>query len=266
MTTDGHPEPWVASLSCAARAVWAKHDHDTNDWLPLYRHMADSAAVGGLLWDEWLPPQVRRLIAAALPNGEDDARLLVTWLCAVHDIGKATPAFASQVDSLADDMRREGLKTPLRKQLPDHSCAPHGLAGQLILRDRLTDRHGWSKRDTHQFTVVIGGHHGVQPTDTGIRNADKRPDLLRTPGNEQAWLDVQHELLDTAATRTGVAPRLAAWREVELPQPVQVLLSSLVITADWIASNPDLFPLHPNAGTRAHDPVRTREAWRLLGL
>ncbi|MFL1429141.1 MULTISPECIES: CRISPR-associated helicase Cas3' [unclassified Nocardiopsis] len=163
-------------------------------------------------------------------------------------------------------MRREGLEIPSRKQLPDHSYAPHGLAGQLILRDWLTTHHGWSKRATHQLTVVVGGHHGVQPTNPGILAADKRPDLLRTPGNEQAWLDVQHELLDTAATRTGVAPRLAAWREVELPQPVQVLLSSLVITADWIASNPDLFPLHPNAGTRAHDPVRTREAWRLLGL
>ncbi|MFY7069266.1 CRISPR-associated helicase Cas3' [Nocardiopsis changdeensis] len=266
MTTDGHPEPWVASLFPAARAVWAKHDFDTDGWLPLYRHMADSAAVGGLLWDEWLPPQVRRLMAAAMPDGEADARLLVTWLCCVHDIGKATPAFAGQVDGLADRMRANGLDTPSRKQLPDHSHAPHGLAGQLILRDWLTSRHGWSKRATHQLTVVVGGHHGVQPTDAGIREADRRPELLRTPGNEQAWLDVQYELLDAAATRTGAASRLTAWRDAEIPQTAQVLLSALVITADWIASNPDLFPLYPNAGTRAHDPVRTREAWRLLGL
>ncbi|MDT0329905.1 CRISPR-associated helicase Cas3' [Nocardiopsis lambiniae] len=266
MTNDGRSEPWAAGLSSAARVVWAKHDFDTNDWLPLYRHMADSAAVATLLWDEWLPPQVRRLIADALPGGEDDARLLTVWLCCVHDIGKATPAFAGQVDVLADDMRANGLATPSRKQLPDHSYAPHGLAGQLILRDWLVTRHGWTERATHQLTVVVGGHHGVQPTNTGILAADKRPALLRTPGNEQAWLDVQHELLDVAADRTGVTPRLAAWRDAKLPQPVQVLLSSLVITADWIASNPDLFPLFPNAGTRSQDPVRTREAWRLLDL
>ncbi|MFD6098264.1 CRISPR-associated helicase Cas3' [Nocardiopsis flavescens] len=266
MTTVGHPEPWVASLSCAARSVWAKHDFDTDDWLPLYRHMSDSASVAALLWDEWLPPQVRRLLASALPGGEGDARLLATWLCCVHDIGKATPAFASQVDGLADAMRAHGLATPSRKQLPDHSYAPHGLAGQLLLRDWLAARHGWTERATHQLTVVIGGHHGVPPTNSGILAADKRPDLLRTPGSERVWLDVQHELLDSAAERTGAAARLTAWRDAKLPQPVQVLLSSLVITADWIASNPDLFPLYPNAGARAHDPVRTREAWRRLGL
>ncbi|MEU7253430.1 HD domain-containing protein [Streptomyces sp. NPDC045251] len=42
-----------------------------------------------------------------------------------------------------------------------------------------------------------------------------------------------------------MAERLAGWRRVRLPQPVQVLLTSLVIVSDWIASNPDLFPSFP---------------------
>jgi hypothetical protein len=36
-------------LSAPARAVWAKHDRETEGWLPLWRHLADSAAVAGML-------------------------------------------------------------------------------------------------------------------------------------------------------------------------------------------------------------------------
>ncbi|GAA3123158.1 hypothetical protein GCM10020254_82860 [Streptomyces goshikiensis] len=46
---------WSAGLGPAARAVWAKHDEKPAKWLQLWRHMADSAAMAGRLWDEWTP-------------------------------------------------------------------------------------------------------------------------------------------------------------------------------------------------------------------
>ncbi|MFF4147360.1 HD domain-containing protein, partial [Streptomyces sp. NPDC001698] len=52
-----------ARLNGPALSVWAKHERDSDGWLPLWRHMEDSAAVAGRLWDEWLPLSVRRLIA-----------------------------------------------------------------------------------------------------------------------------------------------------------------------------------------------------------
>ncbi|MFC9088225.1 CRISPR-associated helicase Cas3' [Nocardiopsis dassonvillei] len=266
MKHEGRPQPWKDRLSEAARAVWAKHDFDANGWLPLYRHMADSAAVATRLWDSWLPAQVRDHISRALPDGDHDARVLAVWLAATHDIGKATPAFACQVEDLADDMRAHGLDMPLQKQMADRNLAPHGLAGQLLLRDWLVEHHGWTERATHQLTVVAGGHHGVPPTVNAITALDRHPGLLRTPGHEQAWTAVQHELLDTAARITGASERLSAWNSLKLPQTAQVLLTALVITADWIASNPELFPLFPGAGERGSDPERTEAAWRLLDL
>lgn len=86
-------------LKGPGRAVWAKHDRDTEGWLPLWRHMEDSAAVAGLLWDRWLPANLRTLISATLPGGEGDGRRLAVWLAGVHDIGKATPAIAGQLIS-----------------------------------------------------------------------------------------------------------------------------------------------------------------------
>lgn len=100
---DGEPSfhQLADGLSAAARSVWAKYDRSADGWLPLWRHMADSGAVARLLWDRWLPSQVHKVIAETLPGGDEEARRLAIWLATTHDIGKATPAFACQVESLA---------------------------------------------------------------------------------------------------------------------------------------------------------------------
>ena len=247
--------------------MWAKHDRAGDGWLPLWCHMADSAAVAGLLWDRWVPARVRCLVGGALPGGESDGRRLAVWLAGVHDVGKATPAFACQVDALADRMRAVGLEMPYRREMGvDRRMAPHGLAGQLVLQEWLEERWGWPARLTAQFAVMVGGHHGVPPDHPAVVDLDARPELLRTPGGSEAlWRRVQGELLDACAAEFEVEGRLGQWQGVRLPQSVQVVLSGLVIMADWIASNPDLFPYFPQElgqdGGR-----RVAAAWRGLGL
>ncbi|WP_425583565.1 CRISPR-associated helicase Cas3' [Streptomyces macrosporus] len=254
-------------LAGAVRTVWAKHDRATDGWLPLWRHMADSAAVAGLLWDRWLPRNVQALVAGPLPGGMEDARRLAVWCAAGHDVGKATPAFACQVDALADRMRAVGLDMPGPKQVgDDRRMAPHGLAGQLLIQEWLVERFGWPERATVQFAVVAGGHHGVPPGHGQILDLDHHPELLRTPGpSEPVWRRVQTELLDACADVYGVRDRLPHWQRVRLPQPVQVVLTALVVVADWIASNPDLFPYFPEEHPRG-DAARVAAAWRGLRL
>ncbi|UCM89732.1 type I-E CRISPR-associated protein Cse1/CasA [Streptomyces marincola] len=256
------PDSGFTALSAAARSAWGKSDRDQGSWLPLWQHMADSGAVAGRLWDAWVPDQVRRLIAEALPGGEVDARRLVVWLATVHDIGKATPAFAHQYEPLAGRMRKAGLDMPYEQALrDDRRLAPHGLAGHILLQEWLEQRHGWTGRSSGQFAVVIGGHHGVPPGHHALHHLQLRPDLLRTPGpSEGLWKDVQYELLTACAEEAGVEERLRAWTTVRLSQPVQVMLSALVILADWIASSVELFPY----GRPAAD--RLERAWRGLDL
>jgi len=251
-------------LSAAARSAWAKHDRKSDGWLPLWRHMADSGAVAGLLWDSWMPRQAKEVVATALPDKHEDARRLAVWLAATHDIGKATPAFACQVESLADGMRKAGLDMASHKQMVDRKLAPHGLAGQVLLQEWLIER-GWTRSATLPFSIVAGGHHGVPPTHSAIKELNAHPGLLRTPGCESAWRDVQWETLDACAALCEVEDRLSDWRGVKLSQSAQVILTGLVIVADWIASNSDLFPYFPD-GQGASDKERVEAAWRGLAL
>ncbi|WP_260640608.1 type I-E CRISPR-associated protein Cse1/CasA [Streptomyces angustmyceticus] len=229
--------------------------------------MADSAAVAGLLWDHWLPRNVKELVAESFPDGEVDGRRACVWLAGTHDIGKATPAFACQVDDLAHAMSAAGLGMRTRKQFgDDRRMAPHGLAGQVLLQEWLEERRGWTRRASAQFAVMAGGHHGVPPDHVQLHNLDAHPELLRTPGPAEAvWRRVQNELLDAAADVFGVDDRLVHWRGVKLPQPVQVLLTAIVIVCDWIASNPDLFPYFPEERPRT-DAERVAAAWQGLRL
>ncbi|MEU2462134.1 CRISPR-associated helicase Cas3' [Streptomyces sp. NPDC012473] len=268
MTVEGGSHTGMrARLRGPVLKVWAKHDRDSDGWLPLWRHMEDSAAVAGRLWDEWLPLSVQRLIADELPDGTADARRLVVWLAGVHDIGKATPAFACQVDLLAEAMRADGLEMRSQRAMgADRKLAPHGLAGQVLLGEWLENRHGWAVSQTGQFTVAVGGHHGVPPEYGQITALDRHPQLLRTPGKSgPLWQRVQQELLEACAAEFGVQDRLGAWRSVKLPQPVQVVLTALVIVSDWIASNPDLFPYFPQDASRSSED-RITAAWQGLNL
>ncbi|MFF4323808.1 type I-E CRISPR-associated protein Cse1/CasA [Streptomyces sp. NPDC001568] len=262
-----HDAPqWSAGLTTAARSVWAKHDRKSEKWLQLWRHMADSAAMAERLWDEWLPLNVRGLVAECLPGGDSDARALAVWLTAIHDIGKATPAFACQVEQLAQRMRDKGLDMPSSKQFGDiRKRAPHGLAGQVLLEEWLK-QHGWAPRAAMTFAVAVGGHHGVPPGHEAFPFLHQHTELLRTPGrSEQLWAEVQTELLDACAAAYGVQDRLPQWRLVKLPQTVQVVLSAVVILADWIASNPDLFLLYPEEQPRS-EAQRIESAWRGIEL
>lgn len=250
-------------LSDAARSVWAKSSRTDDGWMPLDRHLEDTAAIAGHLWDDWLPRSVTRHVSAGLPGGEGDGRNVLVWLAAVHDIGKATPAFAVQVEPTAPHltgrMRDEGLDMPLR--LADRASVRHELAGQHLL-DRWLQAAGWPAKVAATHAVVVGGHHGAPPDDhADLQRAADRTDLVGTG----AWRAVQDELLDHMARSTGAADRLGAWSLKPLPYPAQVLLTAAVIVADWIASDSDLFPYFPS-GEALSATERAARAWDDLDL
>ncbi|MCD8223217.1 MAG: hypothetical protein LUD07_13725 [Clostridiales bacterium] len=76
-----------------SKALWAKKDDDQGkgEWLPLLQHLEDTSRVCGFLWDHWLCDGQRKIIAG--DHDLDVGRQVMFFLGAIHDLGKATPAF-----------------------------------------------------------------------------------------------------------------------------------------------------------------------------
>lgn len=249
--------------------LWAKkQDRDgAFCWLPLPVHLRDTMQVAGLLWEHWLSDGVRAQIIRSLDEpDEEGARALVCFLGAVHDIGKATPAFQRQPGyANSEDLDQRLLERLERAGFGVLSTPPpsspresrHALAGQVILND------AGIRPD---IASIVGAHHG-KPVDDKY---EVKNQLAAYPANfyqvqdpqspvHQKWQKVQQQILADALQASGLGLET-------LPgvcQPGQVLLSGLLIMADWIASNERYFPLLPLEETDVADPAaRLQEGFK----
>lgn len=241
-------------MSTSASALcWAKSRDGGREWLSVPQHLADAAAVAARLWDDWLPPAVRRRVEADLERPAS-ARTLVRFLAGLHDLGKITPAFACQVPALLPAMAAAGLQVGGDVRLRRREL-PHALAGGLALRRWLVESVDWTAPSADALAVIVAAHHGRPPSTLLECPAD---DLLGTGAWEQARLDtLKQTVLDLDAT-----DELLKWRRQPPGEVAQVLLSAIVIVADWLASNAALFPLAEYG--RGED--RAELAWRALRL
>lgn len=232
--------------SDAARSVWGKTgDNDT--WLPLVTHLEDAAAAAALLWDTWLSDKVKRELAELLDGDEIEVRTLATWLAGIHDVGKCSPDFSVQAlkahgsaaqrsdySALVAHERDAGLEIPLLMG----PKIGHATVGQRIAERWLRSVWGFSRPVAKSYVSVIGGHHGINPALRELQRVDACPDQA----GQGRWAEVQEEILTHMAHQTGAVSYLPAWSTKRLPVPAQVLLLGLVVLADWMASNEDLFP------------------------
>lgn len=243
-------------------AVWAKTIWDEHGGRRTgshcHQHLADAAGVAGLLVDEWLSPQVTRRIARELPDGEAGVRTLAVWLAAVHDVGKASPAFVAQVPKLAGIVERHGLPVGRGTATdPERSVVSHALVGHVAVRDWLLDDLALARRGpTSGLASVVGSHHGLPPAQSQLAAVGGRPDLA----GRGTWTHARRDALAWAVDLVGGPEALRAYDGVVLSLPAQVLLSAVVIVADWIASNPEHFPLRPVH--TAHGPPIPPDAQR----
>lgn len=247
-------------------AVWAKSVRDEHGalthWLPLHQHLDDTGAVARRLAESWVPHQILDTVARDTQCGAEDVRALLDWLARAHDVGKTSPAFAVQVPALADRMRDTGLNaSPALAHHPQRGALTHALVGHAAVQEWLAGRHDLPRRGiAAQLAAIVGSHHGVPPEDSQLQLVRQHPELRGTG----VWQQAREHFLE----RADAGIDWTRWREVRLSVPSQVLLTGLVIVADWIASNAELFPL-----LRAHEPprcldtvVRLEHAWQKLDL
>lgn len=149
--------------------LWAKKREENGRllWLPLMQHLEDTKNIMAFLWEQWLSQGQKNLIKDSLePNRaeEIEGKKLACFLAAVHDIGKATPAFqtkkifskSSDLDEiLLEKLERVGFNGISTLHLESPSRSPHTITGQYLL-----ETFGVSE----ELAAIIGGHHG-KPVD-----------------------------------------------------------------------------------------------------
>ncbi|MFT0848976.1 CRISPR-associated helicase Cas3' [Actinomycetaceae bacterium L2_0104] len=275
-------------LSPRALSVWAKSNdwsHEDMQWLPLAVHMNDAGSIASILYTTWFCESqlavLRDCLRPAFPDSEDDdlddvAASLATFITAVHDIGKATPAFSSKVESLDAVMAANGLRHGYIDQI-DRRQLPHGLAGEFALSDWL-ENLGWdgpprsaSRASRDALGSVVGGHHGVPASVSEVIQG--QDSAVRSLMGGSAWSGARNELLNFFAKRTGFSDIEGEVKNVQWTKSALVLLEGLIITSDWIASNEDFFPLFPASGSpidhflsESSLDERVRDAWIRLAL
>lgn len=248
------------------RSVWAKAPApklgERRLWLPLHAHLTDTGTVIDLIWDEWVGDRVRQVVVDDLGGDDAAARAVVVMAGALHDAGKCTRSFAGQVPEMRTQMEERGFTWERDAVEGDARRLPHSLAGHVIVRGHLV-ACGVPASHADLFASVVGGHHGVPPTRQEVEDAA----VARRWLGAGEWQEARDGLLGYVQETLRLDAAVEALRRFRLSDASQVLLTGLVVMADWIASNPEMFPLVPAWRDVAEDPrSRGRRGWEVLGL
>ena len=143
---------------------------------------------------------------------------------------------------------------------------PHNKYSQSILIHLLTDNknvEGMPREVAVTLASISGAHHGIP---AGYFSNSLERNILILEQLSPQWHAVWQELYDITVERFGATSALQQLAEHGHPIPVavQFCITGFVIMSDWIASNPDFFPM----GTfgSAEQEQRARIGWQALGL
>ena len=241
-------------LKIAARGTAAKTDRqDAQLYLPVWMHAQDTAGVMERLYREWLAGAVIGRLAAEI--GKDMLLRVCRLLALIHDLGKLTAQFQTNIQAQLDEYALCVFRVPHDRTFYQGHTVPHARAGEAILL-----RYGFPK----SFAAVVGAHHG-KPQDGGAEIALEESERCFCGTETDAWERCWREYLDAALGLCGFS---SAEELPMLSMSAQMELTGLLIMADWIASNTMYFPLISvdESGDTAWYPARVDAAWAALNL
>ncbi len=234
------------------KGIIAKKGSSTG-WLPLWMHLLDTAGIIEKLINHYLPASVRH--AQWLP----DLKRMSVFLALTHDLGKATPLFQAKIGTdlpeCIERLERCGLHSELACEYRRSNTVHHTLMGEVLLL-----KFGC----VQSAAAIVGAHHGKPQKDNAPKNQEINS-CYREKSTYEQWERVQQEIYAEAL-------RLAGYESPSEMQKLdvrgQVVLSGLLIMADWIASNERYYPYidTDSLGDESVYPERVDQAWEMLNL
>lgn len=217
----------------------AKSCHsDPEKWISFVMHSVDTAGVIEYLFDRWIPESLREyfMINLSEHSNRDDAYNTAVNYCVLlallHDIGKMTPAFQNKITANISGHKNKLEDSEIYiSNISEASKTPHNIAGQVILEEC-----GFS----HETAVIAGAHHGRPPQDTFEQLCIYTSNYYgKNDAQKSKWQSLWNSWIELSLQITGFSDV----NSVPMPDvKLQMLLTGLLIMADWIASNPQYFP------------------------
>ncbi|MFI1677577.1 CRISPR-associated helicase Cas3' [Streptomyces sp. NPDC020607] len=216
---------------------------------PVVCHLLDTAAAFGVLWDVLLGTEVRERVSEALGLRVEQARAVLSFWAGLHDLGKITPPFQAQVPEsfavLRADAAYRFAPGAEKERAFRHEMATHWALTELLGEAGYPAGGRLMRRAvSHQVAQLLGGHHGsfgavLKPKELS-RASEYRPCL-----GEEGWTAQRRAHFAELRRITGAG----AVPVQGLPAELGVIVTGLVVVADWLASQRGaIVPLMPPVG------------------
>ncbi|MEU8625636.1 CRISPR-associated helicase Cas3' [Streptomyces sp. NPDC048669] len=238
-----------ASRGCVLDVrLWGKESGLSRPY-PVVCHLLDTGAVFQELWDVVLSGETRTAIADALGLSVAEARTVVSFWAGLHDIGKITPPFQAQVPAcykpVQDDPAYVSAPGAEAEREFRHEIASHWALNELFeAADYPGSERLLHRAVSHQVAQLLGGHHGLFGSVLRAKEAARASDY--NPGlGRQGWADQRRAHFEELRRAMGAfaVPRSG------LPTGLAVVVSGLVVVADWLASQTSVIePRTPGPG------------------
>jgi CRISPR-associated endonuclease/helicase Cas3 len=223
----------------------------------------DTAGVMERLVNHWLPVHILDIMSEKNTSVAWDK--LCTFIALVHDIGKATPVFQSKICAQSPYLKNRiiafGIDIP--SIFLDKFKTPHSYAGEAILLDAGCPE---------SVAAVVGTHHGAP-----FSGVEVPEDLMlyfeenfygksgRVSAQGQQWSEIRAQWIKFALEYSGYKD-MSELPEIDVP--AQMILSGLLMMADWIASNAEYAPLiaQEDDGRGLQYPERIEQIWEQVSF
>lgn len=221
---------------------------------PLLCHMVDVALVAEVLLRDVLPRGVQDRLAGALGLDPSAAIPWLSFVIALHDLGKATPAFQAKVDACKEHLRQRGFDLA-----PPLQAGDHGTMG-VVLVPRALESFGVDEDVAFSLARAVAAHHGAFTTDY-----EAQQPRARAERGGARWDQAREGVVRALASACGVhgaappsARGISDWGAISL-------LAGVTSVADWVGSMAEHFAyVLPPASLDDYMPLARERAHEAL--